>query len=121
MDDVNSAARAAANAGNGVRDRFVTDLQTLSTHAQELLHATQTVSGDGIAVAREKLTHSIKAAGDHFSRMKNDALDQGRQVAAQADSYVRENPWQATAAGVVAGIALGLAMSSMARGSSARR
>ncbi|MGQ0699305.1 MAG: DUF883 family protein [Panacagrimonas sp.] len=102
------------------RDRFVTDLQTLSTHAQELLHVTSTVSGEGIAAAREQLKESIRMVKENLVRMQNDAMERGRKVAQQADSYVHENPWQAMGVGLVAGLVIGLASSSAARSLSSR-
>lgn len=98
------------------RERFVTDLQTLSSHAQELLHVTSTLSGEGVTAAREQLAQSVRAAGETLTRLQNEAMDRGRKVAEQADSYVHEKPWQSIALGVAAGMALGLATASMARG-----
>lgn len=102
------------------RDRFVADLQSLSTHAQELLHVTSTVSGDGVAAAREQLKESVRIARENLKQLQGEALERGREMARQADSYVRENPWQALAVGVAAGLILGFAGSTATRGVSAR-
>lgn len=119
--DLNSSFNDAHAEGNGsARDRFVTDLQNLSTHAQELLQVTQTVSGDGIAAAREQLQQSLHGAGETLRRLQSEAVDRSRRLAEQADSYVHEKPWPAIAMGMAAGVALGMATSSMARGMSAR-
>ncbi|MGQ0622435.1 MAG: DUF883 family protein [Panacagrimonas sp.] len=99
------------------RDRFVTDLQTLSSHAQDLLQVTSMVSGEGVAAAREQLQDSVRMAGETLRRFQTDAMDRGRKAALQADTYVRENPWQSIAVGVAAGLVIGLATSSMTRGS----
>lgn len=98
------------------RDRFVTDLQTLSSHAQELLQVTSTVSGEGIAAAREQLQDSVRMAGETLRKFQVEAMDRGRKVALQADTYVHENPWQSIAVGVAAGLVIGLATRSVMRG-----
>lgn len=98
------------------RDRFVADLQSLSTHAQELLQVTSTVSGEGIAAAREQLQESVRTATETLKRLQSEAIERGRKMAQQADTYVHENPWQAMAMGLVAGLVLGFASSSAARG-----
>lgn len=102
------------------RDRLAADLQALSDHAQELLQVTGTVSGESVAAAREQLQESLDLAATHLKHLRDEAMDRGRRAADQADSYVHENPWQAIAIGMVAGLALGLASGSMARSAGAR-
>ena len=116
-DEENVSHRAEL--GNA-RDQFVNDLQALSTHAQQLLHVTQTVSGEGIAAAREQLQLSLQSAAETLKKWQTDAMDRGRKVAAEADTYVHDYPWQSIAMGAAAGVALGLVGSSMVRGLSAR-
>lgn len=106
--------------GSGsARERFVADLQTLSTHAQELLEVTNAISGEGVAAAREQLQESLRVAGHHFKRLQAEAMTQGRKVAEQTDSYVHEKPWQAIAIGMLAGLAIGLASGSAMRSAGA--
>lgn len=102
------------------RERFVADLQSISSHAQELLEVTHAVSGEGIAAAREQLKESLRVAGEHLKQLQCDAVERSRKAAEQADSYVHEKPWQAIGMGMVAGLAIGFASSSMMRGVSAR-
>lgn len=115
MNGMNEADLSNAQQETEARERFAADLQALSDHAQELLQATSTVSGESIAAAREQLQESLNLAGEHLTRLQNEAAERGRRVAEQADSYVHENPWQSIAIGMVAGLALGLAGSSMVR------
>ena len=104
-----------------IRDRFVQEVQTLAGHAQDLMHATTSISTESVAAAREKLRQSLGVAGDSIKKLQAGALDRGRKVAEQTDTYVHENPWQAIAIGMVAGLALGLASGSLAaRGLSSR-
>lgn len=101
----------------GLRDRFMSEIQTLSAHAQELLNATSTVSGDTISAARDKLQASLQSVGEQVEGLKNDVMERGRRAAEQADGYVRENPWQAIALGVVAGLTIGMASASLMKSS----
>ncbi|THD04327.1 hypothetical protein B1810_06085 [Panacagrimonas perspica] len=109
------------NAANDARERFVSDLQTLAGHAQELMHQTTAISTESIAVAREQLRQSLSVAGESIRKFQADTLDRGRKAVEQTDSYVRENPWQAIAIGLVAGLALGVAGGSFASRSSSTR
>lgn len=102
-----------------VRERFISDLQNLAGHAQELLTVTGAVSGETVAQAREQLRQSLSTAGDTIKRLQSDAMQRGREMAMRTDTYVHDNPWQAIAVGAVAGLALGLAASSLMRGTSA--
>jgi ElaB/YqjD/DUF883 family membrane-anchored ribosome-binding protein len=106
--------RDASDAG-GTRDRLIGDLQTLVSHAQEFLHMTSSVSGESIAHVREQLRQSLGTATTTLRRLQADAMERGREVAQRTDSYVHENPWQAIAVGAVAGVAIGMAASSLMR------
>ena len=127
-DDMDLGAAPSANAdpqaraqteSAPARERFISDLQNLAGHAQELLSATSAVSGETVAQAREQLRQSLDTAGDTLKRLQADAMQRGREMAVRTDSYVHENPWQAIAVGAVAGLALGLAASSLMRSSGA--
>lgn len=108
-------AEGSKSDGGSTRDRFIGDLQTLVGHAQELMHLTSTVSGESIAQVRDQLRQSLNTATTSLKRMQSNALVRGREVALRTDTYVHENPWQAIAVGAVAGVALGLAASSLIR------
>ena len=106
----------------GLRGRLVGELQTLVAHAQELMDITRSVSGDGVARVREQLRQSLDSAGTTLERLRADAMERGREMAQRTDTYVHENPWQVIAVGAVAGLALGVAASSLMRsGSSGSR
>lgn len=111
--DIVDTAKDVIQESMSVRDRFVTELQALAGHAQELMQATTSISTDSVTAAREQLRQSLDTAGESIRKFQSDTLDRGRKVAAQTDTYVRENPWQAIAIGMVAGLALGVAGGSM--------
>lgn len=113
-DEAAASLNQAMDAASDARERFINDLQTLAGHAQELMHQTTAISTESVAAAREQLRQSLSVAGESIKKFQADTLDKGRKVVEQTDSYVRENPWQAIAIGMVAGLALGVAGSSMA-------
>ena len=120
-DETVAAAKTVIDDAVDARDRFIVDLQNLAGHAQELMHVTTTISTEGVAAAREQLRQSLNVAGESIKKFQADTLDRGRKVVEQTDSYVHENPWQAIAIGMIAGLALGIAGGSMAtRGIAAR-
>lgn len=104
-----------SDAGSSMRNRFIGDLQTLVGHAQELMNLTSSVSGDGVARVREQLRQRLDTAGTTLKQLQAEAMERGREVAQRTDTYVHENPWQAIAVGAVAGVALGMAASSLMR------
>ncbi|MCC2658074.1 MAG: hypothetical protein K0Q76_3182 [Panacagrimonas sp.] len=107
--------RGQADSGGSIRNRFIGDLQTLVGHAQELMQLTSSVSGESISQVRDQLRQSLDTATTTIKRLQADAMDRGREMAQRTDTYVHENPWQSIAAGAVAGVALGLAASSLMR------
>lgn len=113
-DEAGVSVNQAMGAASEARERFISELQTLAGHAQELMHQTTTISTESVAAAREQLRQSLNVAGESIKKFQADTLDKGRKVAEQTDSYVRENPWQAIAIGLVAGLALGVASGSLA-------
>lgn len=109
------AAETAQDLASQARERFIGDLQTLSEHAQELLRVTSTISEQGVAAAREHLMQSLDDIGESLKRWQGEAMTQTRRLAERTDSYVHENPWPAIGAGVLVGVALGVAGGSLTR------
>src|SRR5689334_15569425 len=88
-------------------EKVVTDFRTLASHAQELLSATASFSGENVTAAREKLTESLRDATDQIKEAQEFALEQGKLAAQSADAFVREKPWQSIAGAFIAGLLLG--------------
>jgi ElaB/YqjD/DUF883 family membrane-anchored ribosome-binding protein len=89
------------------RDKVISDFHSLAIHAQELLKATASASGDGVEQARERLLQSLRDAGDQFNEARNYAMDQTKRAMHATDSLVHEKPWQAIAAALLVGLFLG--------------
>lgn len=105
-------ATAAAN-----RERFASDFNALATHAEELMRSTASLSGSGVAAAREKLNESLARVRDQLGDVEKLALDRGREAFDATETYVRDNPWQAIGIGVLVGLTLGVIATSSWRSS----
>jgi ElaB/YqjD/DUF883 family membrane-anchored ribosome-binding protein len=89
-------------------DRLFADLKTVVEDAEELLRATAGQTGEKIAAARERAEDSLYAARERLGEMQKELIDQTRELAESADSYVRKNPWQAVGIAAAAGLVVGL-------------
>jgi ElaB/YqjD/DUF883 family membrane-anchored ribosome-binding protein len=88
-------------------DKVISDFRTLASHAQELLAATATYSGDGVNQAREKLMDSLKDVTEQMKEYQDYAFDQTKKAAEAADTFVHDRPWQSIAAAFLAGLFVG--------------
>jgi ElaB/YqjD/DUF883 family membrane-anchored ribosome-binding protein len=80
-------------------DAFFTELRAAIDNAEALLHS----AAEGADDAREAARDKLREARERMGQVEEDLLSGARAKARVADSYVRDNPWQAI--GVVAGVA----------------
>jgi ElaB/YqjD/DUF883 family membrane-anchored ribosome-binding protein len=85
----------------------------LASHAEELMHSTAAISGEGVALLRGKLTESLKSAREQISHVQDAATRRGHEAAEATDHWVHDKPWQAIAIATLFGLAIGF----MSRGS----
>jgi ElaB/YqjD/DUF883 family membrane-anchored ribosome-binding protein len=85
-------------------DKLFQDLQSVVHDAEALLMATAGQAGDKVQEVRSRAEETIRKARASLNSMEDSALRRAKELAGQADDYVRENPWQAV--GVAAGIGL---------------
>lgn len=90
------------------REKFVQDMRSVITDAEELLRATANQAGEKIGVARERIQDSIHQAKVKLAEAEAVVSERARQAARYTDEYVHENPWHAI--GVAAGIGLVLGL-----------
>jgi ElaB/YqjD/DUF883 family membrane-anchored ribosome-binding protein len=95
-------------------DQLIEDVRALRSHFEDFLTATRAWSDEGSSAMREKVSRGIRDAREQLLTVGNQAVDRGRYVVSATDGYVRDNPWQAVAAALLAGVLLGV-MSSSAR------
>lgn len=85
-------------------DQLVADLKTVMEDAEALLKATSTLTGEKIQEVRARAEESLRQAKVRLAEVEEEAMRRAREIAAAADDYVRENPWQSV--GIAAGIGL---------------
>jgi ElaB/YqjD/DUF883 family membrane-anchored ribosome-binding protein len=61
-----------------------------------------------MSATRARVEESVRAARKRMNEMQDDVLEQTKEVAEEADAYVRRNPWQAVGIAAAAGIIVGL-------------
>ena len=91
-------------------DKLLDDLKTVVNDAEELLRATAGQAGERMSEARARAEASVRAARERLSSVQDDVLEHTKEIAEEADAYVRKNPWQAVGIAAAAGIILGLMM-----------
>jgi len=89
-------------------NRLLDDLKAVVNDAEELLKATAGQAGEKMTEARSRAEASVRAARKRMSDLQGDLMGQTKEVADQADAYVRKNPWQAVGVAVATGVILGL-------------
>jgi ElaB/YqjD/DUF883 family membrane-anchored ribosome-binding protein len=101
MEEKNMTAKVSTN-------QLLDDLRTVVRDAEALLQATAAQTGDRIDSARARTMESLQKARQRLTAMEKEAIDEVRAVAANADQYVHENPWQAVGMAAGAGLLIGL-------------
>lgn len=84
------------------------DVNTLVKDAQALLRAAAALTGDKAEEVRNRGMRLLDTALDKARDAQADTLIAGKDMAASADDYVKDNPWRAVATAAGAGLLLGL-------------
>ena len=87
------------------------DFSTLLRDAQALLREAASSTGSKAEDLRARGMSMLEEASAHAKELQNAALEAGRELADNADGYVRKNPWQAVAVAAGTGLLLGLLIS----------
>jgi ElaB/YqjD/DUF883 family membrane-anchored ribosome-binding protein len=97
--------------GEVTADKLAADIRLVIADAEALLRATAGEADETIAAARARVRDSLDSARAGLGALGEETIEQARAALHAADSYVRENPWQALGIAALAGIALGLLIS----------
>jgi len=84
-------------------DRLMQDLAAVLEDADALLRATAGQAGEKVQQARARAEESVRQARERLEAVQEDLTLRARELAQDADKYVRENPWRAI--GIAAGVA----------------
>jgi ElaB/YqjD/DUF883 family membrane-anchored ribosome-binding protein len=97
------SAMSDASPDRASTDRLMQDLQAVLEDADALLRATAGQAGEKLQQARARAEETVRQARERLQAAEEDISRRAREVAHEADQYVRDNPWRAV--GVAAGIA----------------
>jgi len=90
------------------RGRMAVDFRSMITDGEDLLKATVSASGEGLAAARSKFEAKLRHARSALADASQPIVERTRKTAAAADDYIHGNPWPVIAAALAAGVVLGL-------------
>ena len=91
--------------------QLIDDLTAVVRDAESLLRATAAQTGDRVEEIRARAEESVRQAKARLANVEEQALERARELAGDADQYVRGNPWQAVGIAAGVGLLLGLLMS----------
>jgi ElaB/YqjD/DUF883 family membrane-anchored ribosome-binding protein len=91
--------------------QLIDDLTAVIRDAEGLLRATAAQTGDRVQEIRARAEESVRNAKVRLAELEGQALDRAREIAGDADQYVRGNPWQAVGIAAAIGLVLGVLIS----------
>jgi ElaB/YqjD/DUF883 family membrane-anchored ribosome-binding protein len=108
MSMAESLTTGEAEGGKVDSKKLMEDLRAVVADAEELLKATAGETGERIKAARVKAEESLKTARARIAAQEAALLAKTKAMAADAEEYVRANPWKGVGIAAVAGLILGL-------------
>lgn len=84
------------------------DVKTLVKDAQALFQAAAALTGEKAEEVRNRGMRLLDTALVKAQAAQTSAIVAGKEMAASADDYVKENPWRAIAAAAGVGLLLGV-------------
>ncbi len=84
------------------------DMKTLVRDAQQLFREATSASGDRADELRSKGLGMLDNALGSAQEMQALALETGKELAENADDFVKENPWKAVAISAGVGLLVGM-------------
>src|SRR5262245_26400860 len=96
----------AASGATG--DEVVEYLKAVVDGVEDLLEATADATGERVSVARARAERTLKEAKAKMARVQGAVLDQAKETARAADTYVHDHPWGAVGIAAAAGLVVGV-------------
>jgi ElaB/YqjD/DUF883 family membrane-anchored ribosome-binding protein len=94
------------------REQLVTDMKAVIADAEELLKATAGAAGERVSAARARAEETLRSARQKLSEVDDVVIARAKDAARATDDYVRENPWGAVGVAALAGLLVGVLISS---------
>jgi ElaB/YqjD/DUF883 family membrane-anchored ribosome-binding protein len=108
MLDTISRSNGSASNLNGKLDDTGTDMKTLVKDAQSLLTSAASLTGVKADELRERGMRMLDAALGKSGQYKDQAMVKGKELAKNADVYVKDNPWRTVAVAAGVGLLVGV-------------
>ena len=89
------------------KNRMAVDIRSIIADSEELLEAAAAVSDEKFTVARKKFEGKLSDARSALADVSQPVLDRAKQTVADADNYVRGNPWTTVGIAVAAAALIG--------------
>jgi ElaB/YqjD/DUF883 family membrane-anchored ribosome-binding protein len=93
---------------NGNVNAVQTDVKTLVKDAQTLLSAAAALTGEKAEDMRARGMEMLDVALGKASQVQGQAIVKGKELAHNADVYVKDNPWRTIAAAAGVGLLVGV-------------
>ena len=88
---------------NPIKDKLVSDLQTVVSDTEELLKLSAGQTGDRLCELRDLMGERLAQARARLAEADSALRASGRKAVDATDEYVHHHPWQSV--GVAAGVA----------------
>jgi ElaB/YqjD/DUF883 family membrane-anchored ribosome-binding protein len=108
MLDTISRSNGSASNLNSKLDDTGTDMKTLVKDAQSLLTSAASLTGVKADELRERGMRMLDAALGKSGQYKDQAMVKGKELAKNADVYVKDNPWRTVAVAAGVGLLVGV-------------
>jgi ElaB/YqjD/DUF883 family membrane-anchored ribosome-binding protein len=90
--------------GRATREQILSDLETLTHDAEELLKATATDMSDKATEARNRVSTALDRAKNAGVQLREQAISSAKAATKKADTLIRDHPYESI------GIALGIGL-----------
>jgi len=97
----------AERSRNGARRAAAGEFKNLVSDVEELMSRIADVKDVEVARLRSKVQGALASAKESLATSVDGLKVRARQVAGNADDYVRASPWQAVGIAALAGLAIG--------------
>jgi ElaB/YqjD/DUF883 family membrane-anchored ribosome-binding protein len=91
--------------------RLMDDLRNVVQDAEALMSATASEAGAGVREARQRAAESLEQARIRLEALETEVKARAREAADDADTYVRQHPWQSVGVAAAVGFLVGLLVS----------
>jgi ElaB/YqjD/DUF883 family membrane-anchored ribosome-binding protein len=107
LDTISRGNGSASNLNNKLDDAGA-DMKTLVKDAQSLLTSAASLTGTKADELRERGMRMLDAALGKSGQYKDQAMVKGKELAKNADVYVKDNPWRTVAVAAGVGLLVGV-------------